>query len=68
VASEIGVMVTRAVRIDREGARSLLRAYSDWLNPSDGAGRQITQLHVEEFLARYADLSPEDALAGDQSA
>lgn len=65
--AEIGVVVTKAVRIDRDGARSLLRAFADWANRganANGAYRDpadpITQEDVETFLKRYADLKPEE--------
>lgn len=59
--SEIGVVVTRAVRIDREGARSLLRSFADWANrelvlQND---KSIKQEDVDNFLNRYADLDAE---------
>lgn len=53
--SEIGVIVTKAVRIDRDGARSLLKAFAEWVEPTINPG------DVETFLRRYADLPPEEA-------
>jgi hypothetical protein len=59
--AEIGVVVTKAVRIDRDGARSLLRAFADWTNrevlPKEDL---IVQKDVDTFLKRYADLKPEE--------
>jgi hypothetical protein len=59
--AEIGVVVTKAVRIDRDGARSLLRAYSDWVNSQVlPKADLVVQEDVETFLKRYADLQPEE--------
>jgi hypothetical protein len=57
---DIGVTVTKSVRIDREGARVLLRAFADWVNtqvlPKDDV---VVQEDVETFLKRYANLAEE---------
>jgi hypothetical protein len=58
---EIGVVVTKAVRIDRDGARSLLRAFADWTNATVLPKKDLVEQHdVETFLKRYADLKPEE--------
>jgi hypothetical protein len=60
---EIGVVVTKSVRIDRDGARSLLRAYSDWLNREVLASGDVVSVGnktPDTFLKRYADLKPEE--------
>lgn len=63
--AEIGVVVTKSVRIDRDGARSLLRAYSEWVNGEVLPKREeVLQQDVETFLARYAVLQPEEADRG----
>lgn len=55
---KIGVVVTKSVLIDRDGARSLLRTYSGWLNQEIPLqDRSIEQEDVEEFLKRYADVT-----------
>jgi hypothetical protein len=60
LVAEIGVTVTKAVRIDRDGARSLLRAYSDWVNNSVLPRKdKVEQEDVETFLKRYANLPSE---------
>lgn len=53
----IGVVVTKSVLIDRDGARSLLRAYSDWLNRLVPDEEHVVQQNVETFLKSYADVS-----------
>ena len=62
--SEIGVVVAKTVRIDRDGAQSLLRTFADWCNNEVLPKRLVVgigQNDVEVFLKRYADLEPEQS-------
>lgn len=53
----IAVAVTRAVEIDRDGARELLKDFTAWANRESlqGTGYAIKYDDVDTFLARYAD-------------
>lgn len=53
----IGVVVTKEVELDRDGARSLLLAFTDFANRNSlqHTGYGIDKDDVAAFLARYAD-------------
>jgi hypothetical protein len=62
--AKFGIVVTKSVEMDRDGARSLLRAYSDWVNSQVlPKSDLIVQDDVEAFLKRYANI-PEGTSGG----
>lgn len=57
--AEIGVVVTKNVRLDRDGVRAVLRAFADYLNHQVLSNKdRIEQDDVDTFLKRYASLQP----------